>query len=215
MAGGPGFTLSIAGSGFDGEAVAQWSGTPLTTTFVSAEQLTAAVPADLIANAGTPPVTVVADGTTSNSVTVTIANQAPTIGALQPSAAMAGGGSFTLTVDGVNFASDAAVQWNGTALPTQFDDAGQLTATVPGGLPVGSPAVTVLSGGVTSNPATFTVIGPQPVIGLLEPAAVVAGGAAFTLTVTGGFGAGDFALQMVKAPERQSFIPGQTGEHRD
>jgi hypothetical protein len=37
----------------------------------------------------------------------------------------------------------------------------------------------------------------------------VAGGAGFTLSVTGGFGAGDFAIQMVDAPELQSFIPSK------
>ncbi|MEO9960342.1 MAG: IPT/TIG domain-containing protein, partial [Nisaea sp.] len=129
------------------------------------------------------------------------------IGSLKPALAMAGGSKFTLTVDGVGFESGATVNWNGTALTTHFDDAEQLTADVPKSLvaDAGNASVTVSSGGVNSNTAEFKVIGAMPVIGLLEPANAVAGGSKFTLTVTGGFGAGDFALQMVKAPERQSF----------
>jgi hypothetical protein len=51
----------------------------------------------------------------------------------------------------------------------------------------------------------FLVTGPQPAVGLLDPPEVIAGGPQFTLNVYGGFGAGDFALQMVAAPELQSF----------
>jgi hypothetical protein len=123
---------------------------------------------------------------------------------------MAGGAEFQLIVDGVNFGADAQVQWNGTNLTSTFDDAGQLTAAVPATLltAAGTVSVSVLSGKVSSNVMNFTVIGPQPAIGLLEPAAAVAGCGQFTLTVTGGFGAGDFALQMVAAPELQSFTTG-------
>ena len=67
--------------------------------------------------------------------------------------------------------------------------------------------VTVLSGGVVSNALPFTITARQPVIGLLDPRSAIAGSDAFVLHVYGGFGAGDFAIQMIKAPEAQSFIP--------
>jgi hypothetical protein len=65
--------------------------------------------------------------------------------------------------------------------------------------------VTVSSGGNTSNAVSFVVFGSQPVVSLLSPATVPAGGGQFTLTINGGFGAGDFAIQMVRAPELQHF----------
>jgi hypothetical protein len=60
---------------------------------------------------------------------------------------------------------------------------------------------------VTSDPASFVVLGPEPGIGLLEPSSAVAGSGQLELSVTGGFGAGDFAIQMVDAPELQAFLP--------
>lgn len=208
MAGGEGFALTINGSGFTADAVAQWNNNALPTTYVNDQQLTARVTASQIANAGSASVTVIAGGTTSNSVSFSIAGAQPTIGFLQPSVAMAGGNQLTLTIDGVNFAANAQVLWNGSALATTFDDAEQLTAIVPANLltGAGTASVTVTLGGATSNAVEFTMLAPQPAIGLLEPASVVAGGPQFILTVTGGFGAGDFALQMVAAPELQSFI---------
>jgi hypothetical protein len=60
--GGPGFTLTVNGTGFVSGAVVNWSmggvTTPLSTTFVSGLQLTAAVPASNIAAVGTASVTV-------------------------------------------------------------------------------------------------------------------------------------------------------------
>lgn len=207
MEGGTGFTLTLMGSGFTDDAVVQWNSTALSTTFATSEQLSAAVPASLITNPGSISVTVLIDGTASPAVVFTIADQTATIGSLQPPVALAGGSDVQLTIDGVGFAQGDSVQWNGTKLTTTFDSTEQLTATVPSSLltQAGTATVTVLSGTTTSNAANFTVIVPQPAIGLLEPSTVIAGAAQFTLTVTGGFGAGDFALQMVAAPELQSF----------
>lgn len=56
--GGSGFTLTINGTQFVTGSVVQWNGKPLATTFVSATQLTAEVPASNIATAGTAAVVV-------------------------------------------------------------------------------------------------------------------------------------------------------------
>lgn len=207
MEGGTGFTLTLMGSGFTQNAVVQWNSTALSTRYVSGEQLTAAVPASLITSPGSISVTVVINGTASPAAAFTIADQTATIGSLQPPVALVGGSDVQLTIDGVGFAQGDTVQWNSTKLTTTFDSTEQLIATVPSSLltQASTIAVTVLSGTTTSNSVNFTVIVPQPAIGLLEPAMVVAGAAQFTLTVTGGFGPGDFALQMVAAPELQPF----------
>src|SRR5579871_5132893 len=72
-AGGPAFTLVVKGSGFlNGSAVAG-NGSLLTTTFVSAAELKASVPASLIANVGRVSITVVnMDGSSSTSEPLTI-----------------------------------------------------------------------------------------------------------------------------------------------
>jgi hypothetical protein len=57
--GGPGFTLTVNGTGFVSGAVVDWNGKPLATTFVSNSKVTEIVPAANIANAGTASVTVV------------------------------------------------------------------------------------------------------------------------------------------------------------
>jgi len=56
------FTLTVKGTGFLSGAQVTWNGTALSTSFVSATQLVALVPADLISAAGTATVTVVNPG---------------------------------------------------------------------------------------------------------------------------------------------------------
>jgi len=52
-AGGAQFTLTVNGEAFTNESVVHWAGSPLTTTYINAGQLTAIVPAANIASAGT------------------------------------------------------------------------------------------------------------------------------------------------------------------
>jgi hypothetical protein len=54
----PDFTMLIFGSGFEATARAYFAGVPLTTTFNSTTQVTAIIPASLLRNAGTYPITV-------------------------------------------------------------------------------------------------------------------------------------------------------------
>jgi hypothetical protein len=62
-AGGPAFTLTVNGTNFGGKAIVNWNGTAQTTTIVSGNQLTMAVPAAAIATSGTITVTVTNPGT--------------------------------------------------------------------------------------------------------------------------------------------------------
>src|SRR5205807_6465740 len=70
------FTLTVNGTNFVNGATVNWNGTPLSTTFVSSTQLTATVPASLIATAGTASITATnptCPGATSTAQTFTIA----------------------------------------------------------------------------------------------------------------------------------------------
>jgi len=62
-AGGTAFMLTVNGSNFGAKAVVNWNGAAQTTTYVSAGQLTVAVPASLIAASGNVSVTVTNPGT--------------------------------------------------------------------------------------------------------------------------------------------------------
>jgi len=129
--GGAAFTLTVNGAHFLTGAVVKWNSVALTTTFVSASQVTAAVPATDIASPGTASVTVTnTDAQVSNVLTFTI-SPSPTITSLSPTSATAGGAAFTLTVNGAGFVSGAVVKWNGVALTTTFVSSLQVTAAVP------------------------------------------------------------------------------------
>lgn len=160
--------------------------------------MTAVVPANLIANAGTASVTVVNPGppqVISNSVTFSITEGGPFITALSPASAQAGGPQFTLTITGGGFVATSGVRWNGSALTTTFFSSTQLTAVVPAGLisNPGTASITVVNPGspqVTSPAFVFSITQPTGLtITSLSPSSVAAGSPQFTLTVRGtGFG---------------------------
>jgi hypothetical protein len=117
-------------------------------------------------------------------------NPVPSISLLSPSSASTGGPAFTLTVNGSNFISTSAVQWNGSAVTASFVSASQLTASITAAdiANAGTASVTVVNpapGGGTSPPASLAISDPVPSISSLSPTNANAGGAAFTLTVNG------------------------------
>jgi hypothetical protein len=119
-------------------------------------------------------------------------NPVPSIAVLAPVSVAAGLSSFTLSVSGNGFVAASAIRWNGATLATTFIGPAQLTASVPAAdiASAGNADVTVVNpvpGGGTSNAATFTINGSNPVpsIASLSPTAAHSGGPAFTLTVSG------------------------------
>ena len=184
------FTLTVNGTNFVSGYEVMWNSTALTTTFVSATQLTAAVTSVQLAAAATPAITVQNVGGSTVSAAITFTVGAPTIGSLSPAVASAGLTPFTLTVNGTNFingANASTVMWGATALTTTYVSATQITAAVTSAQLAagGGTSVTVANG--TATPAslgsTFTVSGPT--LATLSVSAAAAGAAPFTLTVTG------------------------------
>jgi len=169
VAGGAAFTLTVNGTNFVAGSMVSFGGMAVVTTFASATQLAAAIPAADIASAGTAAVTVTnpaPSGGTSNAVNFTITsntNPVPTITALNPSGATVGGAGFTLGVDGFGFLTSSVVQWNGSDRPTTFDSSsGVLTAQISAGdiAATGTTTVTVFNpapGGGISDTLTFTI----------------------------------------------------------
>lgn len=197
-AGSAAFTLTVTGTNFVAGSVVQWNGSARTTTFVSTTQLQAAITAADIATAGNASVTVFSPapgGGTSSAMTFTIAaapNPAPALTSISPSNATAGGVGFSLTLTGSNFVASSVVRWNGSARTTTFVSSTQLQVAIAAAdiATAGTASVTVFTptpGGGTSTARTFTINAPNPVptASSLSPNSAVAGGASFTLTVTG------------------------------
>jgi hypothetical protein len=218
----PAFTLTVNGVKFQPGDVVTWTtaGSPasqtttLTTTFVSGNQLTAGVPASLVASRGAAFVQVLrADGTVSNVMNFAITTDVPLIQSLAPGNALAGTAGFTLTVNGARFRSGDIVNWTfgavTTPLPTTFVSTGQVTAGVSpdlilnggGGCAGGdlggctaSASITISrANGRVSVPATFTIVSALPLSGIstMFPSQVSAGTPSFTLVLTGFFFAPD------------------------
>ncbi len=138
VAGGPAFVLTVNGTGFASGMTVFWNNTGLPTTFVSATQLTANVPANLIANAGSASITVhTSEGLSSNSLPFTI------VPLLQIT-------TTTLPNGIVNVAYTAQLAGTGGVTPYQW------SAT---GLPPGL-SINAATGAITGTPTTagqFTI----------------------------------------------------------
>src|SRR5205823_9970486 len=87
----------------------------------------------------------------------------PSVSAITPAAATAGGPAFTLIVDGSNFVAGASVLWSGAARSTTFVSATRLTASIPASDigAVGSALVGVRNpDGQASNGQSFSIAPP-------------------------------------------------------
>jgi IPT/TIG domain len=79
-----------------------------------------------------------------------VAGALPAISQLSPGSASMGGAGFTLTINGSNFASNATVNWNGTAQTTTVISSSQLTIPVSSAMIANSGSVQI----TVTNPAT-------------------------------------------------------------
>jgi len=187
-AGGAGFMLTVKGTSFTPAATSMWNATVLDTIYVSPTQLTVAVPASLIVDAGTAGITVTTEEDTSAPATLTIKPSPPSIGGLNPSVVMAGGAAFTLTISGGFFTSDSMVKWGSTALATTYVSATELTAAVPAKLiaTVGTAAVTVGTAAGTSDSAVLAINSGIQITTTALPSGTAGNAYSGPINVTGG-----------------------------
>lgn len=205
-AGVPAFTLTVNGTGFLSSSVVEWNGAPLSTAYVSAQQLTASVPASDIASAGSAQVAVfnAAPGGGSSAAsdltmvlpvsTTTSLSIAPSGGTLTASA------SYTLTANvsatsGTSTPTGNVVFTIGSASQTAvLGSSGTATYTgtapsAPGSLSIsaayqGAPGFQASTSG-TLNETVTAASNPVPAISGLSPAFTSASVSTFTLTVSG------------------------------
>jgi uncharacterized protein (TIGR03437 family) len=195
IAGGPPVTLTVTGERFVQGSTVLWVDfrTPLTTTFVSPTQLTATIPASLVATESVAPITVATPGiANSNTVSFPVVAVSPTISVtgngISPTSAIAGGPGFTLTVNGDGFIPASKVT-GFVGATTTYVSVNQLTVSVPASAiaSVGTTVIQVVNPGPLTSPQApvFTIKAPTPAITSLSPSAVPPGGPDFTLTVNG------------------------------
>jgi hypothetical protein len=191
--GDPNTTITLTGANFVNGSTADLNGTPITTTFVNATQLTAVIPAADLTTAGSELITVVTAGPgggTSGPQTFTVNNPAPILTSISPTSATAGAGATTITLTGTSFINGSTADFNGTPITTTFVSATQLTAVIPASdlTAAGTEMITVVTagpGGGTSAPQAFTVNNPVPTLTNISPNSVTAGAGATTITLTG------------------------------
>ena len=189
------FSLMVNGSGFTANSKVRWNGADRPTIFVSATKLTASINASDINSQGAANVTVfdpAAGGITSLAAvfTITPPNPVPTIAALAPDNALAGGAAFTLAINGTNFINGSVVKFNGADRATTFVSASQLTIQVAATdiANAGSATISVSNpapGGGISGTANLAINNPAPGATTLNPSAVIAGAGNTTVLVNG------------------------------
>ena len=196
-AGGAGFTLTVNGSGFVPRSVVRWNGADRPTTFVSSQQLQAAIGAGDIAATASVPVTVFTSapgGGVSGSLLFAIG---PSPSLAVSATSVAGGASVTATLTG---APGGATDWlafaatgsaNTTYLQWIYVGAGVTTRTWTINVPTtGGPFEFRLflnnsyTRAATSAPVSLS--GPVPSLDVSTTSA--AGGTSVTATLTNGIG---------------------------
>jgi M6 family metalloprotease-like protein len=177
-AGSPTLAMTVNGSNFEAPcstcqgnspgAVVQWNGTPVSTTFVSGSQLSATIPAGLLASSGAASVTVVNQGNVSSSpVTFSILAVLPLTISCSPESPATLGAFYSGSC--LAFGGTGAYHWSISAgsLPAALSiSAIAGTATVSGTLTATGPysyTVTVTDSGISaSHTYSGTIAGPTP-----------------------------------------------------
>lgn len=185
-----GANVILTGAGFTGVTAVRFSNNAASTFTVNSDtQITAVIPASAVTGVltlskpGCPDV--------QTPVFTVALPSAPVISNLNPSFALVGGASFTLTVNGANFVAGSKVRWNNADRFTTFVSASRLTATIlPSDLEAeGTVIIKVVNPapGGASNEMPFTISQqtPVPVLTSISPTSATVGGVAFTLTVNG------------------------------
>jgi len=197
-------TIALTGHDFVESSEGTWNGPPRPTEFVSASEIRVTLDAADVAAPGTGTLgvsTPAPGGGVARPWTYTVGNAVATIDSLSPSSVEAVlTPAFTLRIFGTGFTSygvGSQIVFDGATVRTVMVSPTELHADIPDNLlPRGaSVSVRVLNpspGGGASDPATFTVANPTPVllgfspdsVRLLEPAEIELVGTGFVPGMT-------------------------------
>ena len=191
-AGAAQFTLTVNGQGFKTGATVSFAGVNVTTNFGGPAQLTATIPASLVAVAGNVPVVVTnPDGVASDPATFVITPFSLT--SISPATATVGDAGFTMTLTGSGFLSGASATFNGSTVATTFVNASTLTASIPASalLTPGTVNVTVINADSAVSGALPFIIKGGITLTAINPSTATQNSKSVSITATGtGFVAG-------------------------
>ena len=164
VVGGAGFTLNVKGSGFTNQSTIRLNSTSLNSTTLKADgSLAANVPAGLLKTGGAIKVSVVDNGSVTNSVVLAVTNPVPTLTMISPTSITVGFGEFDLTVTGTNFVTGSVINFGNTSLtPIGAQSSTSLTVEVPTNAFATAAVISVsvtnpTPGGGTTLPISFDV----------------------------------------------------------
>ena len=186
-------TITVTGTNFVSGITLTVNGSPRNTTYVSATQLAASLTSDdflsaapLLLNAVNPQ----PGGGASGTIALVVANPAPTVRSLSPSALNAGSAATVVNIIGTGFVAGTGVLVNGASRPATLVSATAMTvaltsADVASAGSLGITAVNPAPGGGVSSSSSIAINNPVPGAITLTPASAIAGAGTAQITVTG------------------------------
>ena len=186
--------VTVTGSGFVSNSSVTWNGTYRATAYAGATQLQfSLLPAD-VAAAGSAQISVLnpaPGGGAASPSKITIIYPVPVISSLNPTAAVAGGQSLILTVNGSGFAPSSIVQYNGAPRATTYVSSSALTIVV-SATDIATPTIAQITvvtgapGGGISAPAVLIINNyPVPAITSISPTSITVNSPDTLVTIQG------------------------------
>ncbi|MCU1251509.1 MAG: hypothetical protein JWQ49_4538, partial [Edaphobacter sp.] len=189
----PAGTITVTGTNFVSGVTLAVNGNPHATTYVSDTQLTASLTVDdflsaapLLLNAVNPQ----PGGGASGTIALVVANPAPTVASLSPSAFNAGSGATTVNIVGTGFVVGTGVLVNGASRPATFVNPTAMkvaltSADLASAGSLGITAVNPAPGGGISAASAIAINNPVPGAITLTPASAIAGTGTAQITIAG------------------------------
>ena len=184
-------TLNLSGTGFSSTNVVAVGNILEATTYVSATQLTATVPAAQLINGALLPVAVANGALSSSALTLEVDNPAPVITSMSSTTALVGAPSAVITFTGIGFVPSTVITVNGSARATTYINATQVSAALPSTDFMAASSLALAAsnpspGGGTSTAVPLALSNPPVGALKLSPSVLNVGATtSATITVTG------------------------------
>jgi len=210
------FTLTITGTNFVANTkVNVGTATPRSGTIVDAQHMTVSIFTSDITKVGDVPISVTTpapNGGTSNVMNLTVvSSSAAKLTSINPSTVEAGSTTFKMLIVGTGFKTDDTVQFNGSAIPTEYISSTQIAGTVDASLVAnaGTANITVThkDGSGTSAPLTLNITTAlAPNISSFSPSSANVGATPFTLAILGTNFTSSSIVTLDDAPRATTFV---------
>ncbi len=163
--------ITVSGTGFEANSVAQWNGAARTTTYVDSTSLQMGLTAEDVQNFGTGQISVINPGLPAAAPTpLAIRPHTPIISSLDPASVAAYTGSSLprqIVITGSGFAAGAVVQANGQAVSVLSQTSTSVTVSIPASYFAAAGSISIVVSipsvpPVSSNAATLLVTTGPP-----------------------------------------------------